>query len=245
VVSLAAAPGVTLWGLLAVPEAPGRKPAVLIADPRLRGPLADAGGELDQLARAGTLVLAIEPRGGEPEPDPPGRPSLLGSYAALERRAEVVGKTLVGMRAEDLIRAVDYLASRPDVDRGRIAAFAQGALGVPLLHAAVLDSRIGRVGVRETLLTYRSVLDRSIHRNLPEVAIPGVLRHYDLDDLLLALAPRPVTLIAPLDPVGQPLPTAEWERTLRPVLEADRRAGGGDRIRVVRRGGPELLVIRP
>jgi cephalosporin-C deacetylase-like acetyl esterase len=238
-VSFAAAKGVRVWGLLAVPDRAGRKPAVLLADQR-SARTADPGSELDQLAGGGAVVLALEPRGGEPEPDPPGRLSLLGSYAALERRAEVVGKTLVGMRAEDLIRAVDYLATRPDVDRARIVGFGQGGLAVPLLHAAVLDGRIARVAVRDALVSYRSVLVRSIHRNLPEVAIPGVLRQYDLDELLLALG-RPVTVINPLDPVGQPVRRAELERTLGPVLAVDRKLGA-EQIKVVRRGGPELLL---
>jgi hypothetical protein len=35
--------------------------------------------------------------------------------------------------------------------------------------------------------------------------IPGVLKSYDLPDLVSALAPRPVRIVAPVDPLGQVL----------------------------------------
>jgi dienelactone hydrolase len=239
VITLAPEKDVLLWGLLAVPSGAALRPAVLMADPSLRGKLSELGGDLDQLARAGQVVLAIEPRGAQTDPEP-GRPSLLGSAAVLQRRAEVVGKTLVGLRAEDLLHAVDLLAARPEVDRSRIAAFATGPYAVPLLHAAVLDQRLSRVIVRDTQISYRAVLDHSIHRDLPEIALPGVLRSYDLTDLMVALAPRPLTIVNPLDPVGQSLPRRELDDRLGPVLEAAGRLG--QRVRVLRRGGAALLL---
>jgi len=231
----------TVWGLLAVPPGSGRKPAALIADPTLRTKLARPDGALDQLARAGQVVLAVEPRGAEVEADEPtGDDPLLGTAVELERRAEVVGKTLVGLRAVDLQRAVDLLAQRSDVDGARIGAFAAGPYAVPLLHAAVLDQRLGRVVLRDTLVSYRSVLDHSIHRNLPEIALPGVLLSYDLDDLMLALTPRRLTVVNPLDPVGQPMRRSEQEKYLGPLLTAARAVGGA--LQVVRWGGPQLLA---
>ena len=241
VISLATGPRQTLWGLLALPPGKGRKPAALLADPNIRTKLARPGGELDQLARAGQVVLALEPRGAMVEADEPtGEVSLLGTAVELERRAEVVGKTLVGLRAEDFLHAFDLLAQRPDVDPARIGAFAPGPYAVPLLHAAVLDERVSRVILRDTLVSYRSVLDHPIHRNLPEIALPGVLLSYDLDDLMLALAPRRLTLINPLDPVGQSMKRSEQAKYLGAVLAAARAVGGS--LQIVRWGSPQLLA---
>jgi cephalosporin-C deacetylase-like acetyl esterase len=47
----------------------------------------------------------------------------------------LVGKTFVGMRTEDMIAAVQWLAARKDVDAAKISADADGASGVVLLHA--------------------------------------------------------------------------------------------------------------
>ena len=85
--------------------------------------------------------------------------------------------------------------------RSKLLAFGQGACGAPLLHAAVLDNRIGRVIVQDTLASYRTAVDRPIHRNLYDVAIPGVLRKYDVADIASALK---VTFINPVDALGKP-----------------------------------------
>jgi cephalosporin-C deacetylase-like acetyl esterase len=201
--------GIRLPGLLAVPAAAGRKPAVLIADVTPNRTLAQPGGDLDELAKAGYVVFAIKPRGIPETPAAQSRPSPVANQdtAAL---ANIVGKTLVGMRAEDIIRAVDYLGSRPDVDPARLAAAGRGALGVALLHAAVLDQRIRRVVLQDTLALYRLAVERPLHRGLYDVALPGVLLHYDLDELVGALAPRPVAIVAPVDALGVPMLVREF-----------------------------------
>jgi hypothetical protein len=189
-------------------------------------------------------VLAVEPRGtldAAAANARAARPSLLGPYARLSRRAQVVGRTLVGLRAEGLIRAMDHLAARPDVDPQRLFAHARGGLAVALLHAATLDARIARVALEEAPVTWRAYLAHPIHRDLPEVLVPGALRDYDLDDLLLALAPRPVAVINPLDPVGQPLTRGELQRALGGALAADRPAGAPPRIHLLRRGRRDPL----
>jgi hypothetical protein len=92
------------------------------------------------------------------------------------------------------------------------------------------------VVLQDALLSYRAVLDHPIHRDLPQALVPGALTAYDLPDLIVALAPREVVLVNPLDPVGQPLRSAERERTLLAVRETDRRLGHPDRVAVARRG---------
>jgi dienelactone hydrolase len=238
VVSLPGDDGVTLWGLLAVPEGSGPRRGVLLADPRLRADAADPGGDLDELARAGRVVFALELRGALTEADPPSRPSLLGPLAALHRRAAVVGKTLVGLRAMDVRRGVDVLEAQ-GVEG--IDVFGRGTLAVPVLHAALLDRRIARVSVQEAPVSYRVFLGHPIHRDLPEIVVPGVLGHYDLGDLTLALAPVPVVLANPTDAVGRPMKLPEARRYLAGVLDADRRLGATNRIQVTRRGRGEPI----
>ena len=117
----------------------------------------------------------------------------------------MVGKTIVGLRMDDAIRAVNWLASRPDVDRSKIAVYGNGRLGVVALHAAALDSRMARVVIENSLADYALALNAPLTRNLPEIALDGVLRKYDLGGLMLAIAPRTVAVVNPVDAVGQPL----------------------------------------
>jgi hypothetical protein len=228
VISVESEPGIQLPALLLTPQTPGPKPAVLVADSRPKQETAAPGGDLDALAKAGYVVLAVQTR-GVPEAPRSGRGS--GGNAAF--RAFVVGKTLPGMRADDILRAMDYLASRPDVARDRISAFGQGAQGTPLLYAALLDPRIGRVVIQDSLALYRLGVERQFHRILYEVAVPGALRSYDLDDVAAALAPRSVTLLNPLDPEGNAMPLDELRKMLGPAAE---------RVRLATRGPADPLA---
>ena len=74
-----------------------------------------------------------------------------------------------------------------------------------MLHAALLDKRIRQVIVQDMIASYRLAVDRPLHRNLYDVAIPGVLRRYDLGHILNALGPAAVTVLNPADAYGNPL----------------------------------------
>ncbi|MGD0480093.1 MAG: acetylxylan esterase [Terracidiphilus sp.] len=185
--------GLDLEADLAVPSGAGRHPAILLVVPNsIHGsdPIARANkAKFDALAAQGNLVLAITPR-----PSPPGtddmKAPVLGPFYLLSLRADLVGRTLVGLRVDDVIRAMDYLSSRADVDSARISAQASGHMGLVLLHAGVLDRRIRPIEIDHVLTSYRSLLDAPLPTGAPEDVIPGVLLHYDIPDLERALKPR-------------------------------------------------------
>jgi len=185
--------GLNLEADLAVPTDAGRHPAILLVVPNsIHGSDAIARAnkaKFDALATQGNLVLAITPR-----PSPPGtddmKAPVLGPFYLLSLRADLVGRTLVGLRTDDVIRAIDYLSSRADVDPARISAQASGHVGLVLLHAGVLDRRIRHIDVDHVLSSYRSLLDAPLPTGAPEDVIPGVLLHYDIPDLERALKPR-------------------------------------------------------
>lgn len=178
---------------LAVPSAPGRHPAVLLLVPgSIRGSNAAAvanRARFSALAAQGNVVLAVTPGPLSPGTDDMKTP-LLGPYYLLGLRANLVGRTLVGLRADDVLRAVDYLATRADVDPAQISAQASGHMGLVLLHAAVLDRRIRHVTVNHVLSSYRGLIEAPLPIGAPEDVIPGVLRLYDIPDLDRALKPR-------------------------------------------------------
>jgi cephalosporin-C deacetylase-like acetyl esterase len=185
--------GLDLEADLAVPTDAGQHPAILLVVPKsIDGSDAIARAnkaKFDALAAQGNVVLAVTPR-----PSPPGteemKAPVLGPFYLLSLRADLVGRTLVGLRADDVIRAIDYLSSRADVDAARISARASGHMGLVLLHAGVLDRRIHHIDVDHVLSSYRSLLDAPLPTGAPEDVIPGVLLHYDIPDLERALKPR-------------------------------------------------------
>ena len=191
--ALPSAGGLHLEGDLAIPSTSGRHPAVLLLVPKsIYGPdpIAQANQtKVNALVAQGNVVLAITPR-----PSPPGtddmKAPLLGPFYLLSLRADLVGHTLVGLRADDAIRAIDYLAARADVDPGQISAQASGHMGLVLLHVGVLDRRIRHIEVDHVLASYRSLLDAPLPTGAPEDVVPGVMLRYDIPDLVRALGPR-------------------------------------------------------
>lgn len=185
--------GFGLVGVLAVPKAEGRHPAVILLVPdSIEGDSAiDRANkaEFQRLAAAGNVVLAFTPR-----PSPPGwdemKSPILGPDYLLSLRAELVGKTLVGLRVDDVIRATDYLAQRRDVDAARISARGSGHMGLVLMHAAVLDGRLKHISVDHVLESYKSLIEAPLPVGAPEDVIPGVLRRYDIPDLAHVLGAR-------------------------------------------------------
>lgn len=175
---------------IAAPANSGRHPAVLLLVPNSISDDSEIAhgnkSKFDSLAAAGDVVLEITPR-----PSPPGRDDmkspLVGPFYLLSLRADIVGKTLLGLRIDDVTRAIDYLASRTDVDPARISALGSGHMGLVLLHAAVLDHRIRHVEVNHVLKSYRSLVDAPMPSGAPEDVLPGVLIHYDVPDLVRAL----------------------------------------------------------
>lgn len=201
-ITLHSEPGIDLQGEIAAHRGTGAHPAVLLltnaasipADNTARRELE---GEMERLAEKGNIVLALTPR-----PSPPGseetKSPILGPFYLTELRAELTGKTIMGMRIDDTIRAVDYLASRADVDAKRITASASGHYGLMLMHAAVLDSRLTHISVDHALRSYKSLIEAPMPVGAPEDILPGVVRHYDLPELQSALGSR-LTLTDPLN----------------------------------------------
>ena len=149
-------------------------------------------GEIDHfrsLAKSGTAVFVAAPR-----PSPPGvedtKSSILGPFYITELRSELVGKTLLGMRVDDVIRAVDFFSTDYTEDPNNITAEASGHMGLVLLHAAVLDPRLKHITVDHTLGSYRSLLDVPLPIDAPQDILPGVLLKYDIPDLVRILGPR-------------------------------------------------------
>ena len=189
-----------IQGALFAPDSPGPKPAVLF----LGWPEGGGITEINSLVGSGHIAMFFGPT-----PNPPGaeglKSSYLGSFNLISLRAFLVGKTILGMRVDDTIRALDWLAAREDVDHGSITMQARGVMGPVALHAAALDSRITSVEIQNSIASYRIVFDEPLHRNMSEIVVPGVLTKYDLPDLIRAIAPRKVTITNPVDATGVPV----------------------------------------
>lgn len=165
------------------------------------------GGAIERLVREGRTVLAVDLRGlGEtgrgPARDAVG--TMLGGLTREVSLAELVGRSFVTMRAEDVLACVRYL--QPS---GRVALVARGEAGVPALHAAALEPQVfSTVRLERTVASWADVVRTPLARNQRINTIFGALRVYDLPDLAATLAREALTVVEPLDALGRPLAAA-------------------------------------
>ena len=148
------------------------------------------------LARRGFVVLGIDAYCfGERNGKGPGGPEEKGNNGELtaSKFNLWVGRTLWGMILRDDLMALDYLASRPEVDARRIGVtgISMGATRTWWLMA--LDERF-KTGVAVACLTrYQNLIQ---HEELKAHGIyyfvPGILNHFDTEAVVALLAPRPM-----------------------------------------------------
>ncbi len=177
-----------------------------------RGKAAEAGetGLLGALAKAGHTVMAVDLRGvGEL-----GLADSMDGYSPLYRdamRALLVGTTLAGIQTGDLL-AVLNAAQSLDVADGawkralasngnRVTVIGKGNSGWIALFAAALDDRIAAVAAEESLLSYMDIMRSPRHYFTSDIVVPGVLKQFDLPDLVATLADRNVLLLNTRSPM--------------------------------------------
>ncbi|MBL8206911.1 MAG: acetylxylan esterase [Blastocatellia bacterium] len=210
-------PGIHIPALLFVPEGGSvRKPAMIYVHGRGKSAAAAAGGEIEQFVKAGVIVLAIDVRGlGETRSrNTEGNddfPVYFGDFESA-MTALHIGRPLMGMRMTDVLRGVDLLAARLDVERAKIYGFGKDAGAIPLLHAAAMDDRISKIALEGMLASYQTIIQQRIHRQIFEQVIPGVLRSYDLPDVVTAIAPRQVWIVNGVNALGQQMRLAEVKK---------------------------------
>jgi cephalosporin-C deacetylase-like acetyl esterase len=210
-------PGIYVPALAFLPKRGGRRPAVLVIDDRGKAAAAGAGGELEQLAKRGYLALAIDVRGvGETAPEPPAaagdrtperiyRDFFFNPEANLARGAMNLGRPLLGMRVQDALAAMQYLASRPDVDSNDLSVLGRQEGGVIAIFVAALDERVRRTVACRSLVDFRALVENRYYAQPASLFVPGILRRFDLPQVAAAAAPRRILLINTVDGLGRRL----------------------------------------
>jgi cephalosporin-C deacetylase-like acetyl esterase len=105
--------------------------------------------------------------------------------------ADFVGRSPVGMWAEDVYKVVNYLVSRPDV--GRIAVLGYDLMGKVALYASAMDPRIAAALVSTDSLSYRQDATSGLTHIFADV--PRILTWGDTQHLAAMIAPRPLGIL--------------------------------------------------
>ncbi len=229
--------GITLPALLFHPEKQSvDKPAVLWISNYNKGD--DANTDIAELVRAGHPVLAPDIRGQGELARPSRRSDLFVKWFSpdwdVPLMAFHVNRSLVGMRANDISRSAEVLSKLSG--GAKVLLVANGRMGVPAMHAAAFDSRIGSVIIEGGLVSWKAVIDARYHQDQLDNVVRGALAHYDLPALAAAIAPRPLVLASLADPMGHPVPAGKVKKAygqaelFYKVLNQERR------LRIINRG---------
>lgn len=176
-------PGIVLPALLYNPaKLTGSK--YLYLDGRGKQPATEAGGPLEKLALEGNVVLAVDLRGtGETGVASEG---LWGGHWGDIFTSYLLGKSMLGMRAEDVLVAARYLAEgEPQSDQADVHVIALGSAGLPALHAVALEPALfQRLELTGALASWSAYLAHPDTRGQMVNSVHGALRVYDLPDLV-------------------------------------------------------------
>lgn len=140
-----------------------------------------------------------------------------------------LGRTLWGMMLRDDQIALDYLASRPEVDPERIGATGMSMGSTGAWWLAALDERVKAVVGVACFTRYEELI---AHGQLRAHAIyyfvPGILRHFDTEAVVGLIAPRPMlALTGDRDPTSPPSGIRTLERKVKQIY---RLYDAGDRF---------------
>jgi cephalosporin-C deacetylase-like acetyl esterase len=194
-------PGVEIGGTLYLPASPGRRPAVLIvADKTSNYWIPSTSSLAERIAKTGRVVLELDVRDSPGEGERP----FVGNWLT-NARANQIGRNLPAMRAHDILRGIDVLAARADVDPASIRAVARGVKGIWLLLAAALDPRVGKIWLDRTPYNLRTALEHPMNTDLFDAVIPGFALHWDVEDLVKSMGPRPVLWTDPTNWMERPV----------------------------------------
>ena len=145
-----------------------------------------------QIAEAGMAAVAIEPMGFGCRRDPPNARQGLSRKACEPAAggALLVGETMIGWRVWDVMRTLDYIATRPELDSGRVGCMGISGGGTVTLFTTALDPRIRAALVSGYLNTFRDSVGSLAH--CIDNYVPGILNWAEMHDIAGLIAPRPL-----------------------------------------------------
>jgi dienelactone hydrolase len=201
--------GVSVLAYLLLPEKARRPAAVMICVPgHGRGVddivgIDDKGGERTdkagyqhdfaiQVAEAGMAAVAIEPMGFGCRRDPINARQSLSQKACdpAAGGALLVGQTMIGWRVWDVMRTLDYIAGRSELDQNRVGCMGISGGGTVTVFSTALDPRIRAALVSGYLNTFRDSIGSLAH--CIDNYVPGILHWAEMHDLAGLIAPRPL-----------------------------------------------------
>lgn len=251
--TVAAEPGERVPGILLKRESSVRRPAVVV----LHGTGGSKEGQitlLKTLAGRGFVAVAIDGRYHGERQD--GTGAARYADAMLQTYRTGVGHPFLYDTVWDVMRLIDYLETRPDVDAARIGVIGFSKGGMETYLAAAVDPRIAvavpligvqsfrwaldndawasRVGTFQAAIDGAAKdagvarIDAAFVRTFYDRVVPGIYAQFDGPAMLPLIAPRPLLVINGDSDARTPLPGLR--NCITPTEQAYRNAKAADKF---------------
>jgi dienelactone hydrolase len=146
-----------------------------------------------QVAEHGMAAVAIEPLGFGCRRDP--RTKQKGGLKAsacqpVAGAALLFGQTMIGWRVWDVMRTIDWIETRKELDAGRVGCMGISGGGTCTTFSAALEPRIKTAMISGYLNIFRDCILSLSH--CIDNYVPGILNYAEMYDVAGLIAPRPL-----------------------------------------------------
>lgn len=143
-----------------------------------------------QIVEQGMAAVAIEPLGfGCRRGDEAKRRGLnANSCQPAAGAALLFGETMAGWRVWDVMRTIDLIETRPELNAGQVGCLGISGGGTITLFATALDTRIRAALISGYLNTFRDSVLSLAH--CMDNYVPGILNWAEMSDIAGLIAPR-------------------------------------------------------
>ncbi|MEO6838780.1 MAG: alpha/beta hydrolase family protein, partial [Ginsengibacter sp.] len=182
--------------LLFVPEKRGNSSALIYLNPKEENADAVIGGKIERLVKEGYVVASPDVIGtGETSPSRGNVPML----------AMLIGRSVPGIQAGDVVRVVEFLKNRKYINPNRIGGIAFGEMCPTLLYAATFDRSINSIVLDGSPVSYASMIKNEFYNTelFKDNTVAGALTAFDLPDLMGCVAPRKLALVDLKNQMGE------------------------------------------
>ena len=145
-----------------------------------------------QVVEHGMAAVAIEPMAFGCRRDPITKKHGLTATACQPAAgaALLFGQTMIGWRVWDVMRTIDWIETRPELNAARVGCLGCSGGGTATLFGAALEPRIRAALVSSYLNTFRDSIMSLSH--CIDNYVPGILNWAEMYDVAGLIAPRPL-----------------------------------------------------
>lgn len=142
---------------------------------------------------------------------------------------QLLGLNPLTLNVWDVMRCLDYLQQRAEVEQDRIGCVGLSYGGTLTLYSAALDERIKAAVISCYLSTFKAYAF-DIDNTCGSQTVPGLLRYGEMAEVACLIAPRPLLIEAGIKDTGFPLEaTRQAYGVVRKAYEA---ADAADRVAI-------------